>query len=232
MKDKTRFLFVAPVCALFGCTSPSVPSTREAAPIDRQLPAPSSQISEKVRTTLKSRSEDKRTSYEESCRILQREGHIEAGAIPLIPKRRPRYDDDEPLGVSFFRTYVDEAKFENMTLRRTFFGRSEISKTSLRHTDLSESSFNWNDFIDVDFSFADLTNSDFRSSILQRVRFTDACLTGVDFRHTTFDNCDFTRTNMSRVRLSRRVGKAIRLSPEQIKSIDWCDEEGDVPGGG
>jgi len=44
-----------------------------------------------------------RLSYEESCRHLQRLGYPDAGAEGVI---HPQFDAEQPLGVSFFRTFV------------------------------------------------------------------------------------------------------------------------------
>ena len=90
-----------------------------------------------------------RRSYEESCRLLQRLGYLGEGIIPPIPDHPgydPEKDDEDLLGVTFFRTWVGvgrpfglqpsnpegwvdvaEHDLENLTLPRTFFGRSEIS---------------------------------------------------------------------------------------------------------
>ena len=81
-----------------------------------------------------------RFTYEESCRILQRLGFLDVGAdgvIPPMPDHRPQCDDEGPLGVCFFRTFVGEGDLENLTLPRTFFGRSEIGPVSFKNTDLS-----------------------------------------------------------------------------------------------
>jgi uncharacterized protein YjbI with pentapeptide repeats len=78
-------------------------------------------------------------------------GWPDSEPAPPIPQRKPRYDDDETLGVSFFRTRV-AGDLSGLTLPRTFFGRSEIKGASFRGTDLRESRLCWNDFIDVDFS--------------------------------------------------------------------------------
>lgn len=94
-----------------------------------------------------------RRSYEESVRLLQRLGYPDAGAdgvIPPIPDHRPQCDDEAPLGVSFFRTFVGQdieqgdedvshRDLENLTLPRTFFGKSNVQHVSFRNTDLSES---------------------------------------------------------------------------------------------
>src|SRR5262245_50280372 len=88
-----------------------------------------------------------RLSYEESCRLLQRlRLYSDAGTegvIPPIPDHRPQHDDKAPLGVRFFRTWVGEDDLENLTLPRTFFGRSEIGPASFKNTDLSESTLCW-----------------------------------------------------------------------------------------
>src|SRR5579871_3872310 len=102
-----------------------------------------------------------RLSYEDSCRLLQPLEVIEQGKIPPLPGRPPRHDD-KILGVSFFRTSLSDVRLENLTLPRTFFGRSEIRNISFKNTDLSETTANWNDFITVDFSIADLSRSDLR----------------------------------------------------------------------
>src|SRR5689334_22012247 len=91
-----------------------------------------------------------RASYEDSVRRLQKD-YLGPGEIPPMPKRMPRYDD-ERLGVAFFRTFVGEHDdLSNLTLPRTYFGRSEINDALFCNTDLTESSLCWNDFIDVDF---------------------------------------------------------------------------------
>ena len=121
--------------------------------------------------------ETPRLSYTESCAFLQKRGYLEEGPIPPLPNRVPQYDDPEPLGLSFFRTRLDHDRLENLTLRRTFFGRSEIVDVSFRHTDLSESNLCWNDFIEVDFSHAILKSADLRASAFVNVRFDRADLT-------------------------------------------------------
>jgi uncharacterized protein YjbI with pentapeptide repeats len=172
-----------------------------------------------------------RLSYADSCRELQRLQVIDEGDIPPLPHRAPRHDDEE-LGVSFFRTLLADAKLENLTLPRTYFGRSEIRAMSFQNTDLSESTANWNDFIGVDFSAADLSRSDFRACLLERVRFTEACLADVDFRYCGFKQCDFTNAEMSGTKLTRKSGAALRLSSDQQQVIDWQAEDGAEPDGG
>jgi uncharacterized protein YjbI with pentapeptide repeats len=170
--------------------------------------------------------------YKESCRELQRQGYLEKGKIPPMPPGRPRDDDEEPLGVSFFRTCVRDADFENLTLPRTFVGRSEVGPISFRSSDLSQSTLCWNDFIKVDFSGCDLSESDLRASIFKRVKFVRANLRKADLRHSDFKHCDFTDADMRGTILARTQGRQLRLSRQQRKAIDWHAEAGEEPEGG
>src|SRR3954468_13566201 len=122
-----------------------------------------------------------RKTYIESCSVLQSQGLLETEALPMLPERAPRHDD-EHFGVSFLRTRLADVMLDELTLPRTFFGRSEIRGVSFRGTDLSESSANWNDFTNVDFSFADLSHADLRASTFENVSFREALLRGTDLR--------------------------------------------------
>lgn len=176
-----------------------------------------------------------RLSYEESCRMLQELGYTDAGAdgtIPPMPDRIPQYDDEEPLGVSFFRTFVGEEDLENLTLPRTFFGRSEIGPLSFRNTDLSESNLCWNDFNEVNFEDADLSGSDLRASLYNGVKFVRANLSNTDLRLATFDSCDFTDAKMQGAKLSAEQVNDIDLTDEQRDAIDWQEFDGEEPRGG
>src|SRR5262249_28078690 len=139
----------------------------------------------------------RRLSYEESCRLLQRLGYPDAGAdgvIPPMPDHRPQCDDEEPLGVCFFRTKegAGEHDLENLTLPRTFFGKSEVGPVSFKNTDLSESNLCWNDFNRVNFTDADLSGSDLRASLFCECDFVRTNLRNSDLRRSTFEKCDFT----------------------------------------
>src|SRR5262245_46117521 len=106
-----------------------------------------------------------RLGYVDSLRRLRELGMLGSEERPRIPDHIPQPEDDEPLGLSFFRTFVGEgADLSNLTIPRTFFGRSEISNASFRNTDLSESNLRWNDFLDVDFADATLRGADLRAS--------------------------------------------------------------------
>ena len=173
-----------------------------------------------------------RLSYEDSCRALQRQQIIEDGDIPPLPQQPPRYDDEDPLGVNFFRTELADSTLECLSLPRTFFGRSEIRDVSFRETDLSESTANWNDFINVDFSSADLSRCDLRSSVFDGVRFTSASLRQADLRHSNFTNCNFSGADLTGAKLTRETASAISLSAEQQRVIDVQEDDGEEPGGG
>lgn len=146
-----------------------------------------------------------RKTYQASVQELERLGFLDHGEAPSTPPaQRPQYDDDV-LGIQFFRTLVADADLSNLTLPGTFFGRSEIARTSFRNCDLSRSTMCWNDFIDVDFS--------------------DACLADCDLRGSTFEACRFTNTDVSRALVSR--DQAIELSDEQRSAVEWCDDDPD-----
>ncbi len=197
---------------------------------------------------------DARCSYEESCRLLQRLGYLAEGIIPPIPDHPgydPEKDDEDLLGVTFFRTWVGvgrpfglkpsrpeddvevgEHALENLTLPRTFFGRSEIGPISFKNTDLSESTLCWNDFIEVNFTDTDLSGADLRASIYRRVAFVRTNLRNADLRRSTFEECDFTAAEMAGAKLTRKQGERILLSDEQRQVIDWQASDGEEPPGG
>jgi uncharacterized protein YjbI with pentapeptide repeats len=188
---------------------------------------------------------DASLSYEESCKLLQRLGYPDVGAggvIPPIPDHRPQIDDD-PIGVTFFRTFVgqdiDEAdddashrNLENLTLPRTFFGRSYIQHVSFKNTDLSESTLCWNDFSEVDFTDADLSGCDLRASDFSETYFVRSNLRDADFRRSTFEAVDFNDADMRGAKLTREQAEQFFLSDQQKQLIDWQESDGDEPPGG
>ena len=177
-----------------------------------------------------------RLSYEESCRLLQRLGCPDVGAegvIPPIPDHRPQIDQD-PLGVTFFRTFVGVGEYdlENLTLPRTFFGRSEIERVSFKNTDLSESNLCWNDFNEVNFTDADRSGCDIRASFFSEIDFVRTDLRNADFRRSNFEACDFTDADMRGAQLTREQAELILLSDQQQQVIDWQESDGEEPPGG
>ena len=127
---------------------------------------------------------------------------------------------------------VPEHALDNLTLPRTFFGRSEISSISFKNTDLSESTLCWNDVIEVNFTDADLSESDLRAAIFRRIAFVRTNLRNADLRRSTFEDCDFTAADMAGAKLTRKQGEGVHLSDEQRKVIDWQESDGDEPPGG
>jgi uncharacterized protein YjbI with pentapeptide repeats len=172
-----------------------------------------------------------RLSYEDSYRFLQSSGWEGPGDVPPICDHIPRYDD-EVLSLSFFRTGIEDATLEDLTLPRTYFSRSQIDRTSFRNTDLTESVANWNNFEDVDLSSADLTRFDFRACEILRTKFVDADLTEADLRCCSFEACDFTGATMTRTKLTRDTGRSLNLSAAQRAEIEWHEEDGEEPDGG
>lgn len=173
-----------------------------------------------------------RRNYHESCKFLQEQGYFEDGSIPPLPDHQPQYDDEEPLGVSFFRTFVGEGDFENLTLPRTYIARSEVGPISFKNTDFSESTFCWNDFTEVNFTDAELSQSDLRSSYFVRAVFLRTKLCAADLRHSLFEACDFTDADMRGAKLTHEQGDQLKLSEQQKKEIDWQESEGEEPPGG
>jgi BTB/POZ domain-containing protein KCTD9 len=172
-----------------------------------------------------------RVSYPESCRRLQAAGLLDDGELPRMPDRVPRYDD-ETVGVSFFRTWVNEVDFSNLTLPRIYVGRSKIERVSFHNADLIESNLCWNDFLEVDFSAAVLARSDLRRSVFYRVNFTDADLCGTDFRGSSFKGCVFDRAIMNGAILAGKQSAQMSLDQAQKTSIEWRKAEGPNPDGG
>ncbi len=172
-----------------------------------------------------------RIAYHESCKRVQAMGLLRPGEVPPLPSKPPRHDD-EVLAVRFFRKLLTEAALENLSLPRTFFGRSEIRGVSFQNTDLSESTANWNDFIEVNFSEADLSRVDFRASELERVNFSGAVLRGADLRNTGLRHCTFTDADMTGAKLQRTTGMGLTLSEAQKSVIEWFMFPGPTPEGG
>jgi BTB/POZ domain-containing protein KCTD9 len=173
-----------------------------------------------------------RLSYARSCVQLQKAGYLDPGPIPPIPKRMPKFDDPEPLGVNFFRTHIENARFDNLTLARTFFGRSEFVGVSFKNSDVSESNFCWNDFTKVDFTDATLELSDLRSSTFTKTLFIKANLKKADLRRSEFEGCSFEGANLEGAVVHDRQKAKLHLSEAQVRQAVWTKDDGAEPGGG
>lgn len=173
-----------------------------------------------------------RKDYRASCQVLQDLGLIDKGKLPQMPDHRPQYDDPEPLGIEFFRTQVKNAKLSNLTIPRTFFGRSEISNVTFENSDLAECTLCWNDFIETNFSRSTLTQADLRASTYVNVCFDQADLRGADLRLSSFQGCSFVGANMTSALASRKKQVSLPLSDAQRAQMHWTSDDGEEPGGG
>jgi uncharacterized protein YjbI with pentapeptide repeats len=179
-----------------------------------------------------------RRSLEETWKHLKKQRHqvpFTRDRKPFVPPRMPRYDDDQ-LGFEFFRTGLEDSDLSNLTVPRTYFGRSRLERVNFRNTDLSESSTCWNDFIDCDFSGANLARSDMRAATFSRCRFIGTDLSRTDLRRSAFEGCDFTGANVKGARGDYVYGDEFellgRLSEKQRKSMKWSEDPGPEPDGG
>lgn len=156
----------------------------------------------------------------------------ESGA-PILPAAMPNFDDEEEAGFSVHKGgWPDGCDLANLSLPRSYFGRSLFQGVDFQNTDLSGSRMCWNDFVDCDFSAADLTGADLRASLFQRCRFTGATLAGADLRHSCFEDCDFTGAGMSGCVAEAAQRASLRPTQEQAAGIDWRSEPGPKPPGG
>jgi len=178
-----------------------------------------------------------RKSLEDTWRHLEAEGDEpprHPDGRPLVPTQMPSYDD-EVLGLSYFRSGLEDADRSGLTMPRTYFGRSGFYRVRFTGTDLSESRMCWNDFEDCDFSGADLSGCDMRASVFKRCRFAGAVLRGADFRHSTFEDCDFAGAELSgAVAEDTDFQGCVQdyLSDEQQTVMSWAEDEGPEPPGG
>jgi uncharacterized protein YjbI with pentapeptide repeats len=145
----------------------------------------------------------------------------------------PSFDDDEPLGYSFFRGLWEDADFSNFTIPRTYFGRSGFTGVTFANTNLSESRMCWNDFIACDFSGADLSRCDLRASTFERCRFVGAVLADADLRQAAFDGCDFTGAILDGAIAGDGNHELCKsVSDPQHDSMQWRADPGPSPPGG
>lgn len=183
-----------------------------------------------------------RKSLEDTWRYLQAAGEATPRRLdgrPFVPDRMPNYDDEE-LGFSYFRYRLEDADNSNLTLPRTFFGRSWFARVSFVNTDLSESRMCWNDFNDCDFTGADLSGCDLRASTFTDCKFVGSVLRGADLRRSYFMDCDFDGANVTGAVAedgilyteSGHAGVADFLTPEQQAVMTWTPDEGPEPPGG
>jgi uncharacterized protein YjbI with pentapeptide repeats len=178
-----------------------------------------------------------RKSLEDSWTLLESRGEEmprDESGRPFVPTSMPSHDDQE-LGFSFFRTQVTESDYSNLTLPRTFFGRSLLDRVNFGNTDLCESRMCWNDFEGCDFSGADMSGSDMRASNFKGCRFVAATLRGADLRQSSFEDCDFTSADLTGAVANDADFTSCPLdylSEKQQAAMEWTADSGPDPPGG
>jgi uncharacterized protein YjbI with pentapeptide repeats len=178
-----------------------------------------------------------RKSLEDTWRYLEAEGEAtprRPDGRPFVPDAMPNFDDEE-LGFHYYKYRLEDADNSNLTLPRTFFGRSWFAGVSFANTDLSESRMCWNEFKRCDFSGADLSGCDMRASVFKRCKFVGAVLRGADLRRSSFERCDFSGADLSRaVAEDADFQGCVQdfLSDEQQAVMSWSENEGPEPPGG
>lgn len=173
-----------------------------------------------------------RLDYQRSCQRLRELGLLGAGEYPPLPGRQPRYDDEEPLGVSLLRFAVEDGDLSRVTLPRTFAARSSFERVVFDESDFSESTLCWNDFVDCSFVGAQLVAADLRASIFERAKFNGANLFRADLRRSSFEGCTFEGANLSGAVFTPRQRASLELSQAQRSQVAWTDEDGPEPDGG
>lgn len=175
-----------------------------------------------------------RRSVEESWQWLEQNGY-EAPRLPdggpFIPQQMPSTDDEE-LALRFFRTLLEDEALADLTIPRTYVGRSGFTRVSFHNTDLHESRMCWNDFIQCDFTDADLSGCDMRSSSWESCSFVRCNLSDADLRGADLDRCDFTGASLAGAKLTRLGGARLALDPRQRSEIEWHWLAGPEPPGG
>lgn len=144
----------------------------------------------------------------------------------------PQYADEELIGADIFRTELADADLSNLTMPRTFFGKSEVRDTSFRNSDLRESNLCWNDFVRVDFSQASLVGADLRSSLYDDVCFDGADLRMADLRRCDLDGCTFIGADLRGAIISFNEAVRLPFSHEQKAGLDKRPDDGPEPDGG
>ena len=178
-----------------------------------------------------------RKSVDETWRHLEAKGDTmprDPDGRPFVPAAMPSYDDED-LGFSFFRSGSEGTDLRNLSLPRTYFGRSLLQGVSFANTDLSESRMCWNDFEGCDFSGADLSRCDMRASNYKGCSFVGAVLREADLRRSSFEDCDFTGAELAgTVAEDADLQGCVQdyLTDEQRGVMAWSEDEGPEPAGG
>jgi uncharacterized protein YjbI with pentapeptide repeats len=177
-----------------------------------------------------------RKSLEDTWRYLSSQGEEtprRRDGRPFVHDAMPNHDDEE-LGFSYFKYWLEDADNSNLTLPRTFFGRSWFARVSFANTDLSESRMCWNEFSECDFSASDLSGCDMRASVFKDCKFVGAILRGADLRRSTFDGCDFTGAELAGAVAAdeNSEGSVDEYVSEEQQAVMVFQDDGPEPPGG
>lgn len=178
-----------------------------------------------------------RKSLEETWRYLEAEGEEtprRPDGRPFIKEAMPNFDDEKS-GFSYYKYRLEDADNSNLTLPRTFFGRSEFVRVSFANSDLSESRMCWNGFEDCDFTRADLSKCDMRASVFKNCKFLGAVLRGADLRRSSFEGCDFMGADLTgAIAADEDAVGCVQdfLNSEQQAVMVWAPDSGPEPPGG
>src|SRR5215472_9717076 len=170
-----------------------------------------------------------RLSYDESFTLLKERVDVMGDPQPVVV--RPPRHDEEKMGPTIFRIFVEDVSMEELTVPGLYVGRSEIANVSFQRTDLHFSTFNWTDILDCDFSESDLSGADLRACRFERCNFKNSNLSGADLRGSSFEACSFEDAIMRGAKLRSTDEQQLQLTPAQRAEAIWSHEAPE-PGGG
>ena len=179
----------------------------------------------------------RRRSLDETWQRLESQGEAmprNSAGQPFVPPQMPNYEDKE-VGFSFFGRGGQVEDYSNLTLPRTYFGHSTLTRLSFANTALSGSRMCWNDFIGCDFSRADLSGCDMRSSTFKNCLFAEAVLQGAGLRQSFFEDCDFAGADLTGAVVEDEDADGCvqnYLTGEQRAVMAWSPDSGELPPGG
>jgi hypothetical protein len=131
-------------------------------------------------------------------------------------------------GLDYYKSREVRKRFDYLTLRRSYFARSEFERVSFRDADLSGSRIAFADWLDCDFSDADLTGA-FIGAIFVGCDFSRAVLEGADLRWSDFLDCNFAGASMIGAKVVREQRDRLVLAANQLAEVEWCDDAGPEP---
>lgn len=175
---------------------------------------------------------NKQKTFKQTVSQLESLGLIPEDQNVSFPETMPQFDDENPIGISFFRTTLADQDLSSLNMMRTFFSKSKINNCDFLNSNLSESNLCWNNFKDVNFEGAQLMGCDLRASKFTNVNFSNCDLSGVDLRRSTFKKCNFENAKMDGAKINSIATPKLPLSAEQKSVVNWQAIDGLEPSGG